>query len=94
MNESLKPVYEHDQVVVLETNIDDSTAEELADCVRLLFEAGALDVFQVPCFMKKGRAGVLLTTVVPPSRQHAIEHLIFKHTSTIGIRIIVPTATS
>ncbi len=71
---------------MLETNIDDSTAEELADCVRLLFEAGALDVFQVPCFMKKGRAGVLLTTVVPPSRQHAIEHLIFKHTSTIGIR--------
>ncbi len=86
MSETLQTVYEHDQVVVLETNIDDSTAEELADCVRLLFEAGALDVFQVPCFMKKGRAGVLLTAVVPPSRQQAIEHLIFKHTSTIGIR--------
>ncbi len=79
-------VYEYDQVVVLETNIDDSTAEELADCSRLLFEAGALDVFQSPCIMKKGRAGVLLTVVVSPTRQQAIEHLIFKHTSTIGIR--------
>ena len=45
------------------SNVDDSTPEQLADCADRLLTAGALDVFQTACTMKKGRAGVLLTVV-------------------------------
>ncbi len=77
---------ESDRVAVLETNIDDSTPEQIALCTDLLFEAGALDVFQIPCTMKKGRAAVILTVVAPTSRIGLLEHLIFQHTTSIGIR--------
>ncbi len=77
---------EHDQVVVLETNIDDSTSEDLADCARKLLESGALDVFQTPCVMKKGRSGVLLTVVCSASRVASLERVLFTDSSTIGIR--------
>ena len=77
---------EHDRVVIIETNIDDSTAEDLADCSRKLFELGALDVYQTPCVMKKGRSGVQLTVVCSPSRVAGLERVLFTETSTIGVR--------
>jgi pyridinium-3,5-bisthiocarboxylic acid mononucleotide nickel chelatase len=77
---------EHDQVVVLETNIDDSTAEDIADCSRQLFEAGALDVYQSACVMKKGRSGVLLTVICSPARVSSMEQVLFTQSSTIGVR--------
>lgn len=77
---------EHDRVVIIETNIDDSTAEDLADCSRKLFELGALDVYQTPCVMKKGRSGVQLTVVCSPSRVASLERVLFTETSTIGVR--------
>jgi hypothetical protein len=75
-----------DRVVVLESNIDDSTPQQLADCVDRLLRAGALDVFQTPCTMKKGRAGVLLSAIAPSSRVGLLEHIIFENSSSIGIR--------
>ncbi len=77
---------DHDRVIVLETNIDDSTAQELADCAARLIAAGALDVFQTACVMKKGRSGVLLTVICSASRVACMQQLMFAHTSTIGIR--------
>jgi uncharacterized protein (TIGR00299 family) protein len=77
---------ESDRVVVLETNIDDSTPEQLADCASRLLAAGALDVFQTPCTMKKGRAGVVLTAIAPSTRVNLLEVIIFEHSSSIGIR--------
>jgi hypothetical protein len=77
---------ESDQVVVLETNIDDSTPQQLADCADRLLTAGALDVFQTACTMKKGRAGVLLTAIGPAARVHLLEQTIFEHSTSIGIR--------
>lgn len=79
-------VIEADQATVLETNIDDSTPEQLADCVERLHAAGALDVFQSPCMMKKGRLGVLLTAIVPSGRVPLMEDILFEHSSSIGIR--------
>ncbi|TWU59810.1 hypothetical protein Poly51_00830 [Rubripirellula tenax] len=75
-----------DRAVVLETNIDDSTAQQIADCAERLMAAGALDAFQTPCTMKKGRAGILLTVIAAPSRVGMLEQIIFEHTSSIGIR--------
>lgn len=77
---------ESDRVTVLETNIDDSTPEQLAMCSDLLLEAGALDVFQVPCTMKKSRAAVVLTVIAPSSRIGLLEQIIFQHTTSIGVR--------
>lgn len=77
---------ESDRAVVLETNVDDATPQQLADCAERLMGAGALDVFQTPCTMKKGRAGVLLSIVAPPSRVGLLESIVFTHTTSIGIR--------
>lgn len=77
---------EADQAVVLETNIDDSTPEQLADCTNRLMEAGALDVFQTPCMMKKGRLGVVITVLATASRVALLEKILFEHSSSIGIR--------
>ncbi len=77
---------EMDRVVVMETNIDDSTPEDLADVAQRLMAAGALDVFQIPCVMKKGRSGVLLSVVCAPASVEAMQHLLLTRTSTIGVR--------
>ncbi len=75
-----------DRVAVLETNIDDSTPQQLADCSQRLLDAGALDVYQAPVTMKKGRVGVVLTVLAAESRVGTLEQIIFEHTTSIGIR--------
>jgi uncharacterized protein (DUF111 family) len=77
---------ESDQVIVLETNVDDSTPEQLADCADRLLAAGALDVFQTPCTMKKGRAAVVLSVIGSEPDVHKLEQIIFHHSTSIGIR--------
>ena len=76
----------HDTVVVLETNLDDATGEQIADCADRLMNAGALDVTQTPCMMKKGRTGIVLTVITRNDQIAAMEEIIFRHTSSIGIR--------
>ncbi|TWU43337.1 hypothetical protein Q31b_23760 [Novipirellula aureliae] len=75
-----------DRVVVMETNLDDATPEQLADCTRRLMSLGAFDVFQTPCVMKKGRAAVQLTAITPFSRVEVVERCLFEHSTAIGIR--------
>ncbi len=77
---------ETDRAVVMETNLDDCSPQTLADCVNRLFVAGALDVFQIPCVMKKGRVGVLLTVVCSSSKVATLESILFEHTTSIGVR--------
>ena len=77
---------EQDQVVVIETNVDDSTGEELADCTERLILEGALDVTQTPCTMKKGRSGIILSVLCRPQNVKKMERLLLQHTSTIGVR--------
>ncbi|OYP32308.1 nickel pincer cofactor biosynthesis protein LarC [Rhodopirellula sp. MGV] len=77
---------QHDHVVVLETNLDDATGEQIANCSQRLLQAGALDVTQTACTMKKGRSGILLSVIAQPDRLGLMEELIFRHTSAIGVR--------
>lgn len=79
-------IVEKDQVFLVEANIDDCSAEQLADCVSRLFDAGALDAYQTPCIMKKGRSGVIVSALVSPSKVEAIETVLFESSSTIGLR--------
>jgi len=75
-----------DEVVVLETNLDDTSGEVLGHLSGLLTERGALDVFLVPIQMKKQRPGVLLTVLAVPEKAAELERLIFTHTGTFGLR--------
>jgi pyridinium-3,5-bisthiocarboxylic acid mononucleotide nickel chelatase len=77
---------ESDQVWVLETNLDDLPPEVIGYCYDLLFAAGALDVFTQPIYMKKNRPGVLLTVLAPESAIPAVEGVLFRETTTFGIR--------
>jgi uncharacterized protein (DUF111 family) len=72
--------------VLLETNIDDQPAEQLAYAVERLLELGALDAWLAPIQMKKGRAGTLLAALVPAELEHAAVVLIMRETTTLGLR--------
>lgn len=75
-----------DTVIELSCNTDDMTAESIGFAVERLLAEGALEVFTVPIGMKKSRPGTLLTLLCrEPDRQKMIG-LLFKHTSTIGVR--------
>jgi hypothetical protein len=78
--------FEADSVWVIETNLDDTTAEVVADAAERLLAAGALDVFTVPVTMKKGRSGLLLTCLAHDAERQKVEEIIFEHTGTFGLR--------
>ncbi len=75
-----------DEIVKLETDIDDSTGEALGYTIDRLMQAGALDVHYSPVYMKKNRPAWELTVICKKSRMEALEDIIFKETTTIGIR--------
>lgn len=71
---------------VLETNIDDCSPQVVSYAMDRLFEAGALDVWQTPILMKKGRSGIKLSVLCPVSLKNELEWIVFEETSSIGIR--------
>ena len=73
-------------VIVLETAIDDATPQVLAHVAERTLEAGALDVMLTPVLMKKGRAATLLTVLCGPSQSTALEELLLRETTTLGVR--------
>ena len=73
-------------VVLLETNIDDQPAEQLAYAVERLFDLGALDAWLAPIQMKKGRAATLLSALVPATLEDAAVALLMRETTTLGVR--------
>lgn len=74
------------QMFVIETNIDDSTAEELGLAMEKLLAAGAADVHFEPCFMKKNRPAFMLRVITNAEKLAQMEDIIFRNTSTIGLR--------
>jgi len=77
---------ESDEILVIEANIDDSTPEVLGYVVEKLLTAGAVDAFCTPIYMKKNRPAVMITALVEPARQSAIEDIILGETTTFGLR--------
>jgi uncharacterized protein (TIGR00299 family) protein len=77
---------ETDRVWVLETNLDDLPAEVIGYCYDLLLSAGALDVFTTPIFMKKNRPAVMLSVLAPETAVPAVEEILFRETTTLGVR--------
>jgi uncharacterized protein (TIGR00299 family) protein len=77
---------ENPALVLLETNIDDQPAEQLAYAAEQLLALGALDAWLAPILMKKGRAATLLAALVPAALEDAAVALIMRETSTLGVR--------
>ena len=75
-----------DTVMVLQTQIDDLSPQAIAYAQQLLFDAGALDVFSQAIAMKKSRLGTLLTVICPPALTEICEDILFRETTTLGIR--------
>jgi uncharacterized protein (TIGR00299 family) protein len=77
---------EHTNVAVIEANIDDASPQVIAYAADRVMEAGALDAIVIPAQMKKGRPGVLLQIVAPPEKREEIAGVLFRETTTLGIR--------
>ena len=81
-----KRSFSGDRVVVLECALDDATPQVLAHAMELALEHGALDAMAAPVTMKKGRLGTLLTVLCKPEHEDELEKLLFRETTTLGIR--------
>lgn len=77
---------QEDAVWKLETNLDDCTGEALGHVLDLLLEAGALDVQYTPVYMKKNRPAWLVTVLCKEAERSVLETVLFRETTTIGIR--------
>jgi len=78
--------WETDTVAVLETNLDDISAEILGNFVEKALAAGALDVFHTPIQMKKSRPGVLLTVLCAEGDADKFAEMMLRETSAFGVR--------
>ena len=79
--------FSEDKVTVLECAVDDLSPQVVAHTTQLALERGALDVMTAPVTMKKGRLGTLLTVLCKPGDAAGLQQLIFRETTTLGIRV-------
>jgi len=79
--------YERDELISVETNIDDMNPQVYPYLIEKLLASGAHDAYLVPIIMKKGRPGILLSVMVNSTKLDDIVNLIYQQTSTIGVRI-------
>ena len=78
---------EKDEIVKMESNIDDCTGKALGYTMEKLMEAGARDVHYFPVFMKKNRPGYQLNVICKENQIAQLQKIIFEETTSIGIRI-------
>lgn len=75
-----------DQIEELCCNVDDMTGEELGFAMEQLLEAGAVDAFFTPIYMKKNRPAYMLTCLCREEQCEAVTAALFRHTTTLGVR--------
>ncbi len=74
-------------IAVIETNLDDMSPQIYGYFVERALAAGALDIYSTPVQMKKNRPGLLVTILCEPAKITQLTGLLFKETTTIGVRI-------
>jgi len=79
--------YDRDELVSVETNIDDMNPQVYPYLIEKLLASGAHDAYLVPIIMKKGRPGVLLSVMVNSAKLDDITNIIYQQTPTIGVRV-------
>ena len=76
-----------ENLLLLETNIDDMNPQIYGYLYDRLFEVGAKDVWTTPIYMKKNRPGQMLSVLVGEGEKDACAGIIFRETTSIGIRV-------
>jgi pyridinium-3,5-bisthiocarboxylic acid mononucleotide nickel chelatase len=76
-----------DEISVISFNVDDITAEHLAFVADQLFAKGALDVLQIPAFMKKGRSATLVQVLSPLEKEKDLVEFILTQSTSFGLRL-------
>ncbi|MDD5367897.1 MAG: DUF111 family protein [Anaerolineaceae bacterium] len=74
-------------VVLIQTNIDDMSPESLSYATLRLFDAGALDIFQTPIYMKKNRLGIQLNVIGKQQDEAKLANLMLNETTTLGVNV-------
>jgi len=82
---------DRDEIIEIQTNLDDMTPELAAAAVESLWKAGALDVFQSAVQMKKNRAGFILHTLARAEDAERLAQLVLKETTAFGVRMYAAT---
>src|SRR5216683_3085046 len=84
--ESLETEHSHDEMVILETNIDDVTGEVIGRAVARLMSQGARDVTVTPVYMKKSRPGHIITVIARKDDAEELAQVLIAETGTLGVR--------
>jgi uncharacterized protein (TIGR00299 family) protein len=84
--EKAESVKDHEDIVVVEANVDDMNPEWIEPLFEALFAAGALDVWTTPIVMKKGRPALTVSAMCEPSRRESVTSALLKHSTSIGAR--------
>jgi pyridinium-3,5-bisthiocarboxylic acid mononucleotide nickel chelatase len=88
LGEESAPLHSHDDVVVLETNLDDVTGEILGHAMEQLLLAGARDVTVTPVYMKKNRPGHLFSVITDADKSEKLAQVMMDETGSLGVREI------
>ena len=87
LGESIEDIPNRDEIMLVETNMDDTNPEVLGYVSERLFSQGTLDVFMTPIFMKKDRSAVTPSVLIEPQKLNDMFSVIFRETSTFGVRL-------
>ncbi|NJL15904.1 MAG: LarC family nickel insertion protein [Nitrospira sp.] len=86
-DESAPPTHRTEQVIQIETNLDDLNPQTYEHVMEQLFAVGAMDVALVPVVMKKSRPGVIVSCLAKRDEIDGILEILFQETSTLGVRL-------
>ena len=86
LGEKLDAAITPGEILSLECNIDDMTAEALGYLMERLFENGALDVYYQPVYMKKNRPGIEINILCDIANEAASLNVLFRESTTLGVR--------
>jgi pyridinium-3,5-bisthiocarboxylic acid mononucleotide nickel chelatase len=86
IGESLEAIHSHDEIVILETNLDDVSGEVIGRAVEKLMASGARDVTITPVYMKKNRPGHVISVIATKENAETLANLMIVETGTLGVR--------
>jgi pyridinium-3,5-bisthiocarboxylic acid mononucleotide nickel chelatase len=86
VGQSLSSSHSHDEIVILETNLDDVSGEVIGRAMETLFASGARDVTVAPVYMKKNRPGHIISVISAKDKAETLAEVLMAETGTFGVR--------
>ncbi|HZY93489.1 MAG TPA: nickel pincer cofactor biosynthesis protein LarC [Candidatus Bathyarchaeia archaeon] len=91
IGQAVHATHSHDEIVVLETNLDDVSGEIIGRAIEKLMESGARDVTVTPVYMKKNRPGHIVSVIASKEDAERLADILINETGTFGVREIPVT---